>query len=485
MQIIGFAPDADPTEKGVVTDCDAVVPSLRGLVGAPAPVDTLLSTLPMTCQGAATLLKLDNTSRFLVGLQTSILEGSITTFSDVSQTSVAAYATVSGRWRFAQFGGISLAVSKENQLQASASSLFSAVSGAPKADIVETVNQFVFLVNTTDATYGDQPHRWWCCALSNYADWVPSIATQSATGVLTSVAGKITACRRFGDNVIIFKQYGMYFGVYSGPPFIWSFQELFTAGIGTFSQESVANIGTPDAPKLFFVGQDNFYVFDGSAPRPVGFDLKEYFFGRLNTKYQHLTCMVHDRRYSRVYVYYPSGSSVVLDSCLVYNYRTGKWGKDTRTIDFACEYLPTGITYDSLGTYYSTYTDLPVSPYDSAFVSGATFSPAIISSAHKVQTITGAASSGYLQTGDYGDDMGEYLLSRVKPKWVTKPTSATMTNYYRQSLGDTLITDNTVSMAYSRFDVLREARWHRVKIATVGDFELNQLTPQFTQNGEE
>ncbi len=485
MKLVSFAPDMDPTTEGVLTDCEAVVPSFRGLAGAPSPVDSLVATLPLTVNGAAALLKLDGSSRFFAGQATSIMEASIASWSDVSKTTVAAYTTVLARWRFAQYGNVSLATSKENTLQACTTTLFADVSGAPKADIVETVNQFVFLFNTTDGTYGDSVNRWWCSALGDYTNWTPSIATQSATNTLTSLPGKITAGKRFGDNIIVFKTGGMYLGIYSGPPFIWSFQELPTAGIGTFCQESVAQIGTSEQPKLFFVGPDNFYLFDGSRPIPVGFDVKTYFFSNLNTSYAHKICILHDRAYARLYVYFPSGSSTTLNNCLVYNYRTGKWGKDPRSIDFAMEFIPSGLTYADLGTYYSTYADLPSSSYDVAFLSGATVSPAIFNSSHKLQTMNGAASSGYMVTGDYGDDVNEVLLSRVKPKWLTKPTSATMTNYYRQSIGDSLTTDVTVNMSESRFDVLREARWHRVKINTVGDFELNMLSADYSTSGTE
>lgn len=485
MKLSSFAPDTDPTIEGVITDCEGVVPSFKGLAGAPSPTDSLLAALSATVNGAATLLKLDGTSRTFAGQITSIVEASTATWGDVSKTTVAAYATVLGRWRFAQYGNVSIAASKENTLQYSSSNLFADISGGPKADIVETVGQFVFLFNTNESTYGDSPNRWWCSALGDYTNWTPSIATQSATNTLTSVPGKITAGKRFGDSVVVFKQYGMYVGIYSGPPFIWSFQELPTGGIGTFCQESVAQIGTPEQPKLFFVGTDNFYLFDGARPIPVGFDVKTYFFSNLNVSAAEKICILHDRSYARLYIYFPSGSSTVLNNCLVYNYRTGKWGKDPRTIDFAIEFIPGGLTYADLGTYYATYNDLPSAPYSNAFVSGASIAPAIFNSSHKLQTMNGAASTGFMVTGDYGDDVNEVLLSRVKVKWLTKPTSATMTNYYRQHIGDTLTQDQTVTMSESRFDVLREARWHRAKINTVGDWEANMVNADFAINGSE
>ena len=276
----------------------------------------------------------------------------------------------------------------------------------------------------------------------------------------------------------------MYFGIYSGSPFIWSFTEI-PGDNGTFSQESVANIGTSDQPKHFFVGQDNFYVFDGSRPVPVGWDVKEYFFSNLNMAAAGKICTVQNRRKSLVYIYYPSGSSETLNDCIVYNHRTGKWGRDPRAIEFATDFISPGITYDALGTYFATYNDFPNVPYDAAFLSASSVTPAIFNTSHKLQVLNAQAQAGYFVTGDYGNDTDEILLSRVKCKWLKKPSQALMTNYYRQSLGDDLSIDATVSMSDSRFDVLREARWHRVKVATQGDFELNQINAVWGVGGEE
>ena len=42
--------------------------------------------------------------------------------------------------------------------------LFAPVAGAPKAKILAVLKGFVMAFNTSDATYGDSPDRWWCSA---------------------------------------------------------------------------------------------------------------------------------------------------------------------------------------------------------------------------------------------------------------------------------------------------------------------------------
>jgi hypothetical protein len=91
-----------------------------------------------------------------------------------------------------------------------------------------------------------------------------------------------------------------------------------------------------------------------------------------------------------------------------------------------------------------------------------------------------------MTTGDVGDAQQEGCLSRVIPKFLTAPSSGTMTNYYRQNLGDSLTTDMATPMdASNRFDVLRSARWHRARFDFVGDHELALLNVDFAGAGSE
>ena len=64
----GFAPDADSTTPGVITDCTQFVPYLTGMEGAPGaitPADT--PVLNDVCIGAAVVQKLDGTRRMIAG----------------------------------------------------------------------------------------------------------------------------------------------------------------------------------------------------------------------------------------------------------------------------------------------------------------------------------------------------------------------------------------------------------------------------------
>lgn len=485
FKLVGFTPDADPTLPGVLTNCAATVPSLRGLKGAPSPASTPLPALAATCTGAAVLAKLDNTTRFFAGTATKLYEAAATSWADVSGT---VYGSSSlARWRFTQFGDVSLASNANDTIQASnGSGNFAAVSGAPKAAVVETVGQFVFALNTNEATFGTSPDRWWCAGIGNYTSWTPSIATQAASGRLTASPGPITAARRFGDSIVVYKGRSMYLGVYVGPPIIWSFSQI-PGDIGAFSQETVVNIGTPENPKHIFMGPDNFFLFDGAKPVPIGTNrVRVQVYNVLLQSRFYACAALHDRINSLVYFYYPVADSSLPDHCVVYNYRTDTWGQDDRQIEIPVEYVTPGITYTTLGDYYATYDSLPNNTYDQAFLSSALSVPAVFDTAHTPKTLTGASASSSITTGDIGDDERFTTLQRVRPRFITKPTSASMVNYYRNNLGDSLTTDMSTSLSSSgAFDVLRDARWHRARMDFVGDWEMAIFDAEAEASGRE
>lgn len=486
--VLFYAPDADSTTPGVITSGTAFVPSFRGYKAALGAQNTILDALSGACVGAAGMLRLDGAVRFFAGTVTKLYEATTaTTWTDVSEGG-GSYAALADRWRFCQFGNVSIAASKANLLQETTTGAFSTIAGSIKANIIETVGSFVMCFDTDDSggvgVYGDEPHSWWCAGAGTHTIWTPDIANNCYRGTLTSVPGKVTAGKRFGAQVVAYKRKGLYIGYFAGPPFGWVFDEI-PSDTGTWCQESVVNIGTPEQPKHFFIGIDNFYVFDGTRPQPVGDGIKETFFAELNTNEAERICTQHDSKNSLIYVHYPSGSSTTLNACIVWNYRTGKWGRDDRNIEFAAQYVAPSLTYGDIGTYYATYGDLPQAPYGTAFISFAAGTPTVFNTSHKLQTLTGNPLSSQIVTGDYGDDINYGLLRRVKVHWITKPTAATLQCKNRESLGDGLSNGPQATMSNSRFDVLTSARWHRLELNMGGGWEANSLDVDIQGAGRE
>src|SRR5690606_32918449 len=125
VQLLGYMPDADQTTPGVLLDCDQIVPTVRGIAGAPSPTSTGLAAASATVTGAAMVQKLDNSTRLFAGSSEKIEEAtSATSWTD---RSASGGYTGNEPWRFAQFGDVTLATNKAEAIQASSSGSFATV----------------------------------------------------------------------------------------------------------------------------------------------------------------------------------------------------------------------------------------------------------------------------------------------------------------------------------------------------------------------
>lgn len=486
MQVVldQFAPDADQTVKGALVDMVSMVPSFKGYKAAPTATDPGYDALASACFGAVVTRKLDNTTRFIAGLATKLYEISGASWVDVTRAVGGAYgATIDIQWSFAQFGNVTLAANKADTLQYSESSNFANITSGPKAKLVETVNQFVFVADMNGPTFSSED-QWQCCAIGDYTDWTPDTATQCVSGRLTSAPGRITALKRLGDAIVAYKDRSMFVGSYVGAPEAWTFQEI-PGSVGTPAQGSVVDIGSAH----IFMGYDNFYIFDGSRPTPIGNPIKDWFLTRLYTDYTFRIKSVHDRKNSNVYFFYPSTSGAgTLDSCIVYNYRVNKWGVDNRTVEAVVDFVSAGITFASSFSTGNTFATVDAGlTYDSPLLVAGQPAPAYINTSHDVMLLTGAGDTWSFTTNDFGDDNAVSTLTRVKPRFLTAPTTATMVNYYRMVQGANASTGATTTYkaGTGAFDVLRASRWHKLQISGTGGCELGAIDVQFAGSGNE
>lgn len=467
---LGFLPDVDPTTPGVITACDGFIPSKFGMKSAYSAVSTGADALAAACKGFAAVRKTDGTTRIIAGTASKLYELSSTTWNDVSRASGGNYSVSSSLWRFGQFGDITFAVNQFDTPQTSSSGAFANLSAMPKCRVLDTANQFLLIGATNEGTFGDQPDRWWCCAIGNTSDWTPAVATQCVTGRLTDAPGEITALRTLNEFVVIYKQRALYVGTYQGPPVVWGWR-LVSQDIGAWSQEAVVKAGNVH----YFVGYEDFFVFDGTVPVPIGDGIRDWFFNDLDRTYANNITGFYDRINLLVYWFYPSnGSAGVIDSWVAFQPSTRRWGAGTLTIEAAGEYLSATPTYDTFGVGL-TYDTLPDVGYDSNYWGTSSPLPAVINGSHQLATLSGVSGSGSLTFGWNGDDETVTLVRRVSPRWKDVPDSATLVHTYTNVLGDTTTSDSAVTMSSGRFDFMRAASWHQEQISTVGNCELSGL----------
>lgn len=362
VPVTGFMPDLDPTTPGAIINGDAFVPTLQGVAAANVPIQAAIAALAGTPTGAYATLLLDGTKRMFASTNTAIYEASGATWTDRSRG--GGYSGVQ-RQRYCTFGNNVLATNRNEAIgQAAPGGAFADIAGAPKASIIVSVNGFVMAFDTSDGTYGDRPDGWWCSGLRDQTLWTPSAATQAANGRLLDTPGKITAGAALGIDVVAYKAGSMYLGRYVGPPLIWLWQRV-PGDVGCSGAESVVVV----EDKHFFVGQNDFYVYDGTTPQPLNAPCREWFLDNLNESFRSGIIGSVDVPRSLIYWHFTGANQTTgtLNQVLIYNYRTNQWGKQALSVAVPVQYSQGAVTYDSLGSAYSTYDSLPLISYDSPF----------------------------------------------------------------------------------------------------------------------
>lgn len=480
IPFVGFAPDAQPETQGIFTDCSNILPGISSFSAAPSKVDSGLGALDSTCAGFAITRNLANTLRTFAGSAAKLYEVS-TVWTDKSK--VGGYTLgPDDRWRFAQFGNVTLAATKSSTLQSiSSGSLFADVSGtAPKAAIVETLNNQVFALNINGMGFGDSPERWACSAIGNETDWTPASATGCVSGQLLDAPGPITAGRRLGDIMVMYKDRAMWIAEFVGAPLIWNVRKL-PGEIGTPCQEAVVTTGTAH----YFVGNDDFYVFDGSRSQPLNSPLRFWAYSQLDQKYMYKIIGSYDRINKRIFWWFPSiGSNGVVDKCVVYNTVTHQWGRMDGAIEAAAEYVTPGVTFESLGTLYSTYDSLPTTvSYDSPFWNAAGSIMGSFGTDHKAYTYTGTPAQSKITTWHYGDNIYFSTVTRIKPRFIVSPISSQLVYYHSETDATNFTQGATSTFANQWYDLLWSARWHKFEMQFTGAMTISGIDVLSTQDG--
>lgn len=476
-----YAPRADPTTPGTLLEVSNLIPTDRGWRSAYSLSDAGMESLTGTCCGAALIQKTDGTYMMLAGTGSNLYLRSTQQWVELSATE-SYHATPDQRWRFCSLGDYVLASNISDTVQVSnAGGSFAEITSAPQAALIESVNGFVMAANVLHATYTGAD-RWWCSGLNDHTDWTPALATQCTTGRLVETPGPIRALRRLGRNVVAYKDASMYLGEYVQPPTVWQWT-LISSDVGTASHDGVVNLGQ----RHLFCGNGNFYSFDGAQILPIGDAIREWFFdSQLLRSYDGRVQAVHDPQRALVYWFYPPATgSGALTEAVVYQYRTGRWGVATYSIEAACDYVAAALTYDGLGTYWpGTYDDGIDRTYDSPLWVPDTVAPAVFDTAHKLSTIDGASAASGWTTWHMGDDQYFSLLRRVRIRWLTQPTRADLDLYTTDEHGTAFaLRASSVPLYQNKFDLLESARWHRLVFRAQGDCEFSRIAVDLQPQG--
>jgi hypothetical protein len=422
----------------------------------------------------------------LAGTTTKLYELSAGAWVDQSRTVGGAYTGgAETRWSITQFGNATLAANLSDTIQrSSVSGAFSDVATAPKAKIVFSVGAFVMALNTVDGTYGASQDRWWCCASFDDTSWTPSVSTLATTGRLVSTPGQLTAGGRLGEYAIAYKERAIYVGQFVGAPAVWDWLPVVGGEAGCIGQDAWCDIG---AQGHFIVGQDSFYIFDGSRPIPIGDgEVSQWYNNNSNPSLRYKTQCIFDRQNKTVWVFYPSTLSTTLDQAIVFHLTAKKWGRATRTVQTVLNYVSSGVTIDGLTAFSATIDGLSSYSFDSQFWLAGGRSLAVFNAAHQLQSLTGGSTSSSMTMGDAGDDDARSLLTKIRLRFMPgyKPTTATVQTFVRDELGADPALASSAIMSDGKFDVLDSARWHSARFDFTGDHRVTDIGAELVPEGD-
>lgn len=467
IPIAGWAPDADPTTPGILIDVSNSIPNERGYIGAPTGVaPTGVSALAAECRGSAVVTRLSGARRIFAGTQTRMYEYVGGSWTDVSAAGNYTGST-ENRWSFAQFGDFTITSNDTEAIGASSSSAFVALT-APKAKVVYVVRDFVMALNTNDATYGDSPDRWWCSGILDHTQWSVAVPTQCNTGRLVATPGEIVAGLPLGDYAVAYKASSIHRGTYVGSPVVWQWDAIHNES-GCVGQEALCDIDGAH----FYVSDDGFNIFDGQGVIPIGKGtVSQWFSDNSSSTYRYKTICRYDRQNKRVFVFYASRTASTLDSALVYHVTSKKWGKLTKSVEAAVNYVSAGITIDGLTAVASTIDTLPSIPMDSQFWQSGGKAFSVFDTSHQLQSMTGECSASSITTGDVGDDELYTLIQGARLRFLSNPTAYLGELFGKRDAGDDPSPRNVFTVVDGRADVLQSARWHRLRFDFTGDYEV-------------
>lgn len=165
LELTGFAPDLDPSIPGVLTDCDSIVPTTRGLAAGASLSPSGYPALASAPTSAFVAELLDGSKRTFAATATAIYEAVSGSWTDRSR--VGGY-TGTNRTRFCVFGNQVLSANRTQIInQAAPGGAFADIAGAPSASILVAAAGFVMALNINGMTLGDAPDGWGCCAVRN------------------------------------------------------------------------------------------------------------------------------------------------------------------------------------------------------------------------------------------------------------------------------------------------------------------------------
>lgn len=378
-----WRPDMPTFGSGYSINVMNVLPRTPNTYGPfPSLADYATSPLPARCQGAVALLDSGDNVNTFAGTATDLYVMTVAgpTFSNVSKSASAYNVGSDELWSFTLFGDNVIASNIGDPIQSfisGTSSKFSDLSAdAPKARYVAVVKGWLFAANTFDSIDGAVPWRTWWSAYNDPTNWPTpgSSAAAAAQSDFNDIVGEGGWIQGIVGNLgtadaAVFFEHAVWRIVYSGPPTVFTFSPA--EGVrGTPAPGSIAQLGA----FVYYLGEDGFYVFDGTSSVPIGANkVDRTFFADLDPAYVfRMTSAVDPVNKMVMWSYAGSGNTQGNPNRIItYNWFTQTWAIAYLDHEMIFRSLTFGYSLDGLDTVSTNLDALPFSLDSRAWTGGA------------------------------------------------------------------------------------------------------------------
>jgi hypothetical protein len=461
LQLLGWGPDLDPATPGVLVDAYNVIPTTDGF-RALEPFDYIVTSASNTGYPRAFV------SAKVSGVTPHTIiaaYGSDSTLSTMTMWEIGFSGSINARGTytattyttpvlFRQFDNVMYAARSGSPLKsASVGGDFTAVSGAPSCALIESTRDFLVAFNT-DAAYD-----WHCSAIGNGTDWTLNVSNQCVRGKFFDRQGAITAAGKVGEILAAFTDTQMWTGRYSGAPDVWQWERI-SNDIGCVGAE--AAVETPFG--LCWMGRNDIYIYDGTAPRPLDTDpVRTTLFGLFTRSLIQFCQLAWDRKRGLLWVYGPPAGASRLEhryTAFCYHFGTKKWSKAETAAHRSANQLPT--------SDYA-FSNASVSADDMLSVWGTSGVIYLVRAYPDGQV----NATGYIKSGYVGDSTTRTMIRSLRPKFSAKSSSYNGTALVETRLADlsggATATQTATLDADFKYQLRQTGKWHSWTVTLRGE----------------
>jgi len=179
-------------------------------------------------------------------------------------------------------------------------------------------------------------------------DWTAS-SINTAGSMRISGGSKIVGAQRGQGQVLVWTDTDLHSMQFTGPPYTFGFQQIATeCGAAGPNAMVVSN------SVAYWIGQHNFYMYDGSV-KPLPSTVRTYVFNDINKTQRSKMVAGLNQAFHEVWWFYPSESSTENNKYVMYNYAEGVWSLgamgrsawvDRGTFRLPIGVSDTGVVYD-------------------------------------------------------------------------------------------------------------------------------------------